>query len=88
MQQVQEKVERLYATLPGQVNGLDHMERYSASPIFRFLKWEIGVMSKLLKKVRSDLISLKEMCEGKSKSTNEIRELSKDIYNDTIPKLL
>jgi len=86
MQIVQEKVERLYSTLPGQVNSMEKMEKYSSSPIFRFLKREIGVMGKLLKKVRNDLVSIKEMCEGKSKSTNEIREISKDILNDSIPK--
>jgi dynein heavy chain 1 len=86
MQIVKDKVERLYSTLPGQVNTMEKMEKYSNSPIFRFLKREIGVMGKLLKKVRNDLISIKEMCEGKSKSTNEIREISKEILNDAIPK--
>jgi len=83
---VKEKVSKLFAILPGQVNSLEKMEKYSNSPIYRFLKREIGVASKLLKKVRSDLFNILEMCDGKSKSTNELREISKDIYNDIIPK--
>lgn len=86
MASLKEKVCKLYATLPGQVNGLDKMEKYSQSPIYRFLKREIGVASKLLKKVRSDLFNIAEMCDGKSKSTNELREICKEILNDTIPK--
>jgi len=83
---VKEKVTKLFAILPGQVNTLEKMEKYSNSPIYRFLKREIGVASKLLKKVRSDLFNISEMCDGKSKSTNELREISKDVYNDIIPK--
>ncbi len=83
---VKDKVSKLFKILPGQVNTLEKMEKYSNSPIYRFLKREIGVASKLLKKVRNDLFNILEMCDGKSKSTNELREISKDLFNDVIPK--
>ena len=83
---VKEKVIRLLAILPSNVFSLEKMEKHSNSPIYRFLKREIGVASKLLKKVRSNLINIGEMCDGKSKSTNELREISKDLFSDNIPK--
>lgn len=83
---VKEKVIKLLAILPSQVNSLEKMEKYSNSPIYRFLKREIGVAHKLLRKVRSDLFNIGEMCDGRFKSTNELREISKDLFNDVIPK--
>jgi len=83
---VKDKVMKLLAILPSKVNSLEKMEKYSNSPIYRFLKREIGIASKLLKKVRSDLICIGEMCDGKSKSNNELREISRELFNDMIPK--
>lgn len=83
---VQERVLILHSILPGQLQGLEKMEKHAQSPIFRFLKREIGVASKLLKKVRSDLLNISEMCKGIIKSTNDLREISREIFNDLIPK--
>lgn len=83
---VEEKANRLYETLPSEINQLQKNELSAKNPIYRFLNREITVMSKLLNRVRSDLKKLIEMCKGNSKSTNDLREIAKDLFNDQIPK--
>jgi len=83
---VEAKAKRLFETLPGQVNNLEKSEQANKNPIFRFLKREIGVAGKLLHRVRNDLQKLIEMCQGNLKSTNDLREIARDIFNDSVPK--
>jgi dynein heavy chain 1 len=83
---VQQKASRLFDSLPSQVNSLEKSEQANKNPIYRFLKREIGVAGKLLNKVRGDLQKLVEMCKGNLKSTNELREIARDVFNDTVPK--
>jgi dynein heavy chain 1 len=83
---VEEKATRLFETLPKEVNQLEKNEVAAKNPIYRFLNRELAVATKLLARVRSDLKKLIEMCKGNIKSTNDLREIAKDLFNDQIPK--
>jgi len=83
---VEEKSQKIFDLLPKELAPLDKSETAAKNPIFRFLKREAAVAGGLLKKVRSDLQKLIEMCKGTIKSTNDLRAVAIDIFNDTIPK--
>ena len=83
---VQQKSEKLLQNLPMEVNYLEGNENSNNDPIFRFLKREVGIASKLLIRVRDDLSKLISMCKGDIKSTNELREVAKNVFNDSVPK--
>ena len=83
---VEEKSEKLLGSLPSEVIDLIGNEESNNDPIYRFLKREVAVAKKLLNKVRSDLQQLILMAKGESKSNNELREIAKNIFNDTVPK--
>ena len=84
---VQEKSEKLLGSLPNEVMNLHGNEESANDPIFRFLKREVAVAIKLLNKVREDLKQLILMAKGEAKSSNELREIAKNIFNDTVPKV-
>ena len=84
---VQEKGEKLLRSLPNEVYDLKGGEESNNDPIFRFLKREVAVALKLLNKVREDLKQLILMAKGETKSNNELREIAKNIFNDTVPKV-
>ena len=84
---VEEKSEKLLSTLPSEVLPLIGTESSNNDPIFRFLKREVAVAIKLLNKVRSDLKQLILMSKGEGKSTNELRDIAKNIFNDTVPSV-
>jgi len=83
---VQEKGEKLLKALPVKVKPLVGNEQSNNDPIFRFLLREVAVASKLLNKVRDDLQKLILMAKGEGKSTNELRDIAKNVFNDTVPK--
>jgi dynein heavy chain 1 len=83
---VQEKGEKLLKALPLQVKPLVANEQSKNDPIFRFLLREVAVASKLLNKVRDDLQKLILVAKGEGKSTNELRDITKNVFNDTVPK--
>ncbi|MCQ2815661.1 MAG: AAA family ATPase [archaeon] len=83
---VQEKSTRLLENLPKEVVKLETTEAALNNPIFRFLKREVGVSSKLLNTVRTDLSNTIEMSKGNLKSTNELREIAKNLFNDIVPQ--
>ena len=84
---VQEKSNKLLKALPLQVKPLVGNKQSNNDPIFRFLLREVAVASKLLNKVRDDLDKLILMSKGESKSTNELRDIAKNIFNDSVPKV-
>ena len=84
---VQEKSTKLLKALPLQVKPLVGNKQSNNDPIFRFLLREVAVASKLLNKVRDDLNQLILMSKGESKSTNELREIAKNLFNDAVPKV-
>jgi dynein heavy chain 1 len=84
---VEERSEKLLATLPSEVLPLVGTESSNNDPIFRFLKREVAVAIKLLNKVRADLKQLILMSKGEGKSTNELREIAKNVFNDTVPSV-
>ena len=84
---VQEKSEKLLSSLPSEVLPLIGTEASNNDPIFRFLRREVAVAIKLLNKVRSDLKQLILMAKGEGKSTNELRDIAKNIFNDTVPSV-
>ena len=83
---VQEKGTKLLNVLPKKVLPLVGNEQSNNDPIFRFLLREVAVASKLLNKVRDDLEKLISMAKGEGKSTNDLRDVAKNIFNDTVPK--
>ena len=83
---VEEKSIKIFEILPKELISLDKSDAAAKNPIFRFLKRESVVMGNLLKKVRSDLQKLIEMCKGTAKSTNDLRAVGIDIFNDVIPQ--
>ena len=83
---VQEKGEKLLNSLPERVFSLQGGEDANNNPIYRFLKREVGIAMKLLARVRDDLAKLIEMCKGNIKSTNELREVAHQLFNDSVPK--
>ena len=84
---VQEKSEKLLSSLPSEVLPLVGTEASNNDPIFRFLRREVAVAIKLLNKVRNDLKQLILMAKGEGKSTNELRDIAKNIFNDTVPSV-
>ena len=84
---VQEKSTKLLKALPLQVKPLIGNKQSNNDPIYRFLLREVAVASKLLNKVRDDLNQLILMSKGESKSTNELRDIAKNIFNDSVPKV-
>ena len=84
---VQEKSTKLLKALPLQVKPLIGNKLSNNDPIYRFLLREVAVASKLLNKVRDDLNQLILMSKGESKSTNESRDIAKNIFNDSVPKV-
>jgi len=83
---VEEKAKKIYEILPKELLTLDSKESNARNPIFRFLKRENAIAGNLLKKLRLDLQKLIEMCKGTIKSTNDLRAIAIDIFNDVIPK--
>jgi len=55
------------------------------NPLFRFLEREVTVASGLLDSVKNDLHMLLEMCEGKRKSTQQLKVLAEALHADQIP---
>ena len=50
-----------------------------SSPLARFFAREASIGQKLLKRIRSDLKDLLQICEGQIKQTNELRSLMSDL---------
>ena len=84
---VQQKGDKLLSALPKEVKPLVGNEQSNNDPIFRFLLREVAVASKLLNKVRDDLQKLILMSKGEIKSTNELRDIAKNVFNDAVPKV-
>jgi len=65
------------------------MERTAESvknPLFRFFEREVEIGAKLLKKVRSELNDLAQICDGTLKQTNYTRGLIGSLSKGVIPK--
>jgi dynein heavy chain 1 len=88
MQTVEIKAEKLLLALPKQIDGLEKHESPTSekNPIFRFLKREVSAATKLLKHVRTDLANLIDMCAGKIKTTNDIRDIARSLLIETVPQ--
>ena len=82
----EEKASKLLKALPNKIELPDRGEEAQKNPIYRFLKRESNMAKKILKVVRTDLNNTIEMCRGNFKPTNEIRDVAKNLKNDTIPK--
>ena len=83
---VENKSTKLLKGLPTAVLPLQGNEQSNNNPIFRFLRREVGVATKLLSRVRTDLEESIQMCKGNIKSTNELRLVVQNLFNDTVPK--
>jgi dynein heavy chain 1 len=84
---LQEKGEKFLEILPNIVLPLKDNEQSNKDPIFIFFLKEVAVASKLLNKVRDDLKQLISMAKGEGKSTNELRDIAKNVFNDSVPKV-
>lgn len=54
--------------------------------MFRCFDREVSTSSRLLNQIKSELAELKDVCEGRSKFTNTLRELAHNISGGTLPK--
>jgi len=81
-----DKVKGLIEILPEDVPLMDRTEANLKDPLWRCFDREMGHGKKLLSKVRLDLAMLQESCEGKVKTTNEVRQLILDMNTDAVPK--
>ena len=84
---LQEKGEKFLEILPCIVLPLKDNEQSNKDPIFIFFLKEVAVASKLLNKVRNDLKKLISMAKGEEKSTDELMDIAKNVFNDSIPKV-
>ena len=76
----------LLGLLPDELPSLSREEASLTDPLFRFLEREVALGIKLYKTVREDLSNLRLMCSGEIKMTNELREISRELSTDSIPK--
>jgi len=72
--------------LPGQLQLLERNATKIKNPLFRFLEREVVVASQLLDIVRNDILQLLELCQGKRKSTQQLKQLAEELHADVIPK--
>lgn len=84
--ELQVRLEKMLALLPGQLELLIRTAQAITNPLFRFLEREVTVASTLLNLVRVDINMLLEFCRGARKSTNVLKALAEDLYLDKIPK--
>lgn len=86
MESLKETASKMLDSLPGQLEALHRTASSMTNPLFRFLEREQKVGSTLLVTIRNDLFNLREMAAGNIKATNELRDLTKNINTNTIPK--
>ncbi|KAJ3019014.1 UNVERIFIED_CONTAM: hypothetical protein HDU68_010891 [Siphonaria sp. JEL0065] len=87
MRSVRKHVEEWLAVLPNSIPiGLKgSSSSRTKDPLFRFFERENQTGVALLKSVRSDLLSLQDLIEGKIKQTNHLRALVDWILKGVIP---
>jgi dynein heavy chain 1 len=71
-------------TLPDSLPMLQRSAEKIKDPLFRFFEREVGIGSKLLRQVRSDLDDVIKACDGEIKQTNHLRSLMVDYLNKGI----
>lgn len=54
--------------------------------MFRCFDREVSTSARLLQAIKSELAELMEVCEGRSKFTNTLRELAHNISSGALPK--
>lgn len=86
LQKLNETVSSLIGFLPESMPQLERDEEKMVDPLFRFLIREVMLGGELLEVVRKDLIDLKLMSTGEIKVTNDLREISRELDTDNIPK--
>lgn len=74
-----------FRLLPEGLRLLERSEKSIQDPMFRCFDREVSTAAKLLQKIKSELSALKDVCEGKSKFTNTLRELARNISGGTLP---
>lgn len=84
--QLQQKLEKMEEILPGQLQLLERNATKIKNPLFRFLEREVVVAAQLLDIVRNDILQLLELCQGKRKSTQQLKQLAEELHADVIPK--
>lgn len=72
--------------LPAQLQKLERNEELIQNPLFRFLEREITASSHLLQTVRTQLQSVKDMCDGTSLPLIDTKKLAEQIVQNVVPK--
>merc|ERR1719443_2876731 len=79
LEEMADSVKRMLGNLPEALSPMVRSESSIEDPLWRCIDREVQVGRKLLEKVRGDLQMLSEICEGKTKSTNELRTLATNL---------
>jgi dynein heavy chain 1 len=74
--------EQLALPLP----ALARSEQSLANPLFRFLEREITVVNQLVRLILKQLGQVKDMAEGVTLPSNEVKALAVELHSDTVPK--
>eukprot|EP01016_Furgasonia_blochmanni_P042655 TRINITY_DN567_c0_g1_i1.p1 TRINITY_DN567_c0_g1~~TRINITY_DN567_c0_g1_i1.p1 ORF type:complete len:874 (+),score=315.79 TRINITY_DN567_c0_g1_i1:204-2825(+) len=85
LKQLGDRVKRYIDILPANLDKVNRSANSINDPLFRFIEREVTVASNLLSRVRTKLHELKNVCEGVTQSTSELRQLAQDIYQEIIP---
>lgn len=72
--------------LPEGLRLLERSDRSIQNPMFRCFDREVSTSSRSLQNIKSQLAELKDVCEGRSKFTNSLRELTHNISGGSLPK--
>jgi len=81
-----DKVKNMLGNLPESLTAMEKSEENMKDPLWRCINRENETGRSLIKKVRSDLDKLLQLCEGTVKSTNDLRALAQNITTDSVPK--
>ncbi|KAJ3613107.1 hypothetical protein NHX12_019361, partial [Muraenolepis orangiensis] len=72
--------------IPQMVNPLKRTVENIKDPLFRFFEREVKMGGKMLQEIRQDLTDVVQVCEGKKKQTNDLRELINDLVKGILPR--
>jgi hypothetical protein len=79
-------IEMLNEALPQGLGQLREKPDSIRNPLFRFMRRELNIGSRVLKGMKHGLTQLIQFVDGSLKATNDLRKLVHDLSKETIPK--
>jgi len=79
-------MEMLNESLPQGLSQLREKPDSIRNPLFRFMRRELDIGSRVLKRMKHGLTQLIQFVDGTLKATNDLRRLVQDLSKETIPK--